>query len=269
MAKSGKLAGLPYSLSRWTDVPGSKWVWFRKVLAEGEMFAFDSRTALPSLWSLKPEDTLGFNFWTKDPTNLLKDQNLLKPYKVQIHVTLTGWEEAERGAPGLSKGIELLRATMDAFGPENVIWRFSPVPLVDDVVERYTKIATQAKPPKVFVAFLQENDLMPETRGVEERREILSRLASASETQVLLCNDDKVLFDGQFSCPNLSLGVCAGPADWDNLPPEDNCGCAVMVDPFGINESCSFGCLFCYAADKTLAPKKHNSTHKSLPMVRR
>ena len=273
--RSGREEKYPYSLSRWTDIPGSesKWAWFLNVLSQGEMFAFDPRTAFPSVWSLKPEDTLGLNFWTKDPTNLLIKRELLRPYKVKIHLTATGWEEVEKGAPSEKESKDLLMETAYTFGPENVIWRFSPVPLVPDVVTRFWRLAETARMAglkKVYVAFLQENDRVPETRTPIERYTLLQLMAKEARIEgieVLLCNDDHSLLDLMDPKPtNLSLGVCVGPEDWDGLPPSEGCGCALMVDPFTINESCNFGCSYCYSADQRLSPKKHNTTH--LPMVR-
>src|SRR5580698_706440 len=99
--RSGAQEGLPYSLSRWTDVPAAKWGWFRAALAKGEMVAFDQRTGVPSTWSLRVKDTLGLVFWTKDPTNLVEDRACLEGFRVQVHVTITGWHEVEKGAPDL------------------------------------------------------------------------------------------------------------------------------------------------------------------------
>ena len=275
-ARRGIEERVPYSLSRWTDVSGSqnKWDWFKGVMAEGEMFAFDARSVIPSLWSLKPQDTLGLNFWTKDPRNLLLDRDMLAPYKVKIHMTLTGWEEVEKGAPTLKDALWLLEDTVKVFGPENVIWRFSPVPMVGDAVARFRRIASTAGKAglaKVYVAFLQENDLMPERRSERERASLLdsfAREAGDFGITVLLCNDDKKLLETYGSMrANLGLGVCAAPEDWgDELPAPMGCGCCIMVDPFSINESCTFGCTYCYAADKNIDAKKHNTT-RSLPVV--
>lgn len=276
LSKSGREHGVPYSLSRWTDVSGSanKWAWFKEVLAQGEMIAFDSRTALPAVWSLKPEDTLGLNFWTKDPTNLLADRALLQPYNVKVHLTLTGWEEVEKGAPSLREGCDLLTRTTLAFGAENVTWRFSPVPLVDDVVDRFGRIcakACRAGVREVYLAFLQENDLLPETRSIDERRALLRALGARAGVfgiQVRLCNDDKSLISAKESLHhNVELGVCAGPEAWGNVPPFEECGCAIMIDPFSVNESCTFGCQYCYAADKSLSTTKKRNTTRNLPVL--
>lgn len=272
---SGKAENLPYSLSRWTDVPAAKWPWFQQQLDQQWMLAIDQRTSVPARWSLKPEDTLGLMFWTKDPENLIAEPRL-KDYNVKIHVTVTGWFEVEKGAPGLYEGSELLNRAAKNFGPENVTWRFSPVPHVPlsslDVFYRFQTIAEAAADggiSKVFVSFLQNNDLMPESRSHEEKRALLERFADEAQKRnikLLLCADDVSLLEGP-KYPNLEPGVCAPPEDYGPGVSTDTCGCAFVVDPFTVNESCTFGCQYCYAADAMLAPKKRNTT-RGLPVVR-
>lgn len=243
------------------------------------MEAIDQRTSVPARWSLKPEDTLGLMFWTKDPSNLFEEPRL-KDYKVKVHVTVTGWWEVEKGCPGVYEGADLLAQAAQHFGPENVTWRFSPVPMISktssfDVVDRFKAIAAIAGHhgvPKVFVSFLQNNDLMPETRSFGEKLNVLEKIATEADLRkikLFLCaDDDELLRDRKYTFHrNARLGVCAPPEDYGVDVPADTCGCAFVVDPFTINESCTFGCQYCYAADKTLAPKKRNTT-RSLPVVR-
>jgi len=273
---SGKAENIPYSLSRWTDVPAAKWPWMRQQLDQQWMLAIDQRTSVPARWSLKPEDTLGLMFWTKDPTNLMAEPRL-QDYRVKVHVTVTGWAEVEKGCPGLYAAANELRKAAQHFGPENVYWRFSPVPLLPpeelfDVVKRFraiAKIASYGGVQKVFVSFLQNNDLMAEPRTAETKLELLKRFADDSHgIKVELCADDRSILSPNFQHPNLSLGVCAPPEDF-SLPGSecDTCGCGFAVDPFTINESCTFGCQYCYAADKSLSPKKRN-TARTLPVLR-
>ncbi len=270
---SGRAESIPYSLSRWTDLPAAKWAWFLDQLSHGWMYAFDPRTAVPRPWSLRPEDTLGLIFWTKDPTNLLRDRTRLEGHHVRVHVTATGWEEVERGAPTLEESIDLLRRTADAFGPDRVTWRFSPVPLVDNVLDRFTRLAEAAKGAgldRVFLSFLQTNDRIAETRDRDMRLELLSAMASeAPGLRVLLCNEDRTLHHVNGLPSNLAPGVCAPPEDFGQpgaaVPPSEGCGCVLMADPFTINESCTWGCQYCCAADLTLAAKKRNTT-KALPL---
>ena len=275
--KSGRAEGLPYSLSRWTDVPHAKWPWFLQAMADGHMVAFDPRTAIPSRWSLRPEDTLSLVFWTKDPSNILEAHELLEPYRVKVHVTITGWHEAEKGAPTLEDVCHNYRRSAFHFKPENVTWRFSPVPLVPDVIARFEKIAglLEGYTDLVYLSFLQPNDRVPEARSAEERVAIMKQLARVAQTagmRVRLCNEDRTLLGVQGLPTNLQAGVCAPPEDFalpktNVVVPSEGCGCALMVEPFTINESCSMGCQYCYAADVSLADHKRNTT-KSLPVIR-
>lgn len=263
--RNAKKEGIPYSLSRWTDLPAAKWAWFLRQLDQGWMMAFDPRTALPSKWSLKPQDTFGLIFWTRNPRSLIDHADRLLDYPMVVHVTLTGWHEVEHGAPGLEDGLELLAGAVDKFGPEKVVWRFSPVPTTNDVLDRFDTLATRARElgvKQVYVSFLQENDLVPEQRCRKIRLELLRRMAVLEpDLNVLLCNDDQTLKVHDVPMPaNLRRGVCEDGKRFGPRPLFEGCGCSLAVDPFTINESCSMGCEFCYAADKSLSPAKRNTT---------
>lgn len=251
-----------YSLSRWTDLPAGKWDWFKTQLKQGWMFAIDQRTSVPARWSLHPDETLGLAFWTKNPHNLVKDRALLRPYLTQIHVTVTGWEEVEKRAPRLVEAVELLKRSVGTFGPDVVTWRFSPIPAVPGVVGRFERIVREAAREglsKVLVSFLQENDRVPELRSTDEQLEILRQLTFVGEAcgvSVQLCNEYRALVEG---VKGLSTGLCLSPAEF-GLETSDGCGCAFTVDPFSINESCVYGCTFCYASDKLLSLKRRNTS---------
>jgi DNA repair photolyase len=236
------------------------------------MIAFDPKLGVPSVWSLAPRDTLALVFWTKDPSKLIASQLRLQPYNVIVHMTATGWREVEPGAPTLEESGRLLVEACRAFS--RVHWRFSPIPLVPDqlVLERFKRLleyAVRAGRPEVFVSFLQPNDMLPETRSATARFDLLNRLAEEANPaglQVLLCKDDRTLDDWQGA--QYGLAPCVPVSDFgaQGLPMEA-CECVIMVDPFTINESCSYGCQYCYAGDKTLAVRKRNSI-RGLPVVR-
>ena len=273
MLRSGLVEGIPYSLSRWTDI-SSKWAWFEACLDSKKMVAFDPRTSAPGVWSLSPEDTLGLVFWTKDPTALIQNRARLAPYDVTVHVTATGWAEVEKGTPSIEEAGQLLVRTAQAF--RKTYWRFSPIPILPDaeLLRRFQKLlgfAAIAGIKQTFVSFLQENDKLPENRTPESRFALLNSLADMAHAfgvQVVLCRDDRT-FEG-WSGAQFTTEACVQPADFGGQVPLEDCGCVLMVDPFTINEACSFGCHYCYASDKSLSVKKRNTTRttRSLHVVR-
>lgn len=263
---TGKAEGLLYSLSRWTDLPAAKWPWFRRQLDHGVMVGIDPRTAMPGFWSLRREDALGLVFWTKNPTNLIEDADLLNGFPLVIHVTLTGWTEVEHGAPNIKWGLRRMAETVEAFGADKVVWRFSPVPVVPDVIERFERISKEVQAMgigQVYVAFLQDNDTVAESRSRQVRQDLLCRMADMG-LDILVCNEDRVLDGPGLSWPsNLRYGVCEDGSRFTGALGEiksEGCGCALAVDPFTINESCSMGCEFCYAADLSLSKERRDTT---------
>lgn len=265
--RRGSDENLPYSLSRWTDLPASKWEWFREQLSAGSMVALDPRTGLPDRWSLAPAETLGLIFWTRNSAALVRDEQLLRPYRKVIHFTLTGWSEVELRAPDLSLGLELLRATVETFGASAVCWRFSPIPLLPDAVERFASIATEAEKlrlQRVYVSFLQSNDWQLESRTSVERLELLRKMAEITNLEILLCNDDRETL--MVPDRRVKTGVCEDGSQLGVGIRTDACGCVLAVDPFTQNESCRYGCRFCYAGNRSTSPKKRNTTR--LPVIR-
>lgn len=264
MMQTGRQENLPYSLSRWTDVPHAKWGWFKRVLAAGQMLGVDGRTGIPGMWSLRPEDTLGLVFWTKNPANLIRDRALLAGHRVRVHVTLTGWQEVEKGAPDIEEGVRLIGAAVDAFGPDAVAWRFSPIPMLPthDVLARFWTIAQGVRAAglrRVYVSFLHDNDLMPETRAGDARRALLLNLAERVEDfNLVSCQVDPTGPVG-----TVRKGVCEDGSSFAPGLDKDTCGCALTVDPFTVNESCTMGCRYCYAADRTLARIRRNTTRNA------
>jgi hypothetical protein len=279
-ALSGRELNYPYSFSRWTDVPIDKWGWFKELLARREMLAFHPEQMEPYRWSLRPDDTLGLIFWTKDPTNIWSEGLQEKGYKVKVHVTVTGWEEVERKAPPLQIAATKLAMSYQLLGEDSVIWRFSPIPILppDELIRRFHLILARTSDyqvKRVYASFLQGNDLMPETRSESDRLNILAQMGELAQqygVKVLLCNEDQLLRSHPDLHPNVGSGVCAPPEDFAlpkrDKPPSEGCGCVLMVDPFCVNESCSVGCQYCYAADREMNPHRSDSSRELLKILR-
>jgi hypothetical protein len=262
---SGVAEGLPYSLSRWTDISGdaSKWAWLEAALRKGSMRAFDPRDAIPKDWSLLREDVKELILWTKSPERLVRGASFLRDLPLKIHVTITGWHEVEPGAPSIEEAAGWTQRLVAAFG-QKVTWRFSPIPLLldEEVERRFADIAGRLGgcATEVFVSFLAENEFLAETRSPEERGvllECLSKIASSNGIALRLCQDDEISL---VRSGRVERGVCA-PADGRT----SKCGCGLAVDPFTLNESCSISCAYCYVLDRSISPRKRNTTR--LPVI--
>lgn len=274
LIRSGREERLPYSLSRWTDI-SAKWEWFEAQLDQGRMIGFDPRNAIPSWWSLKPEETLALVFWTKDPRRLVRGLDALKGHDVKAHVTITGWAEVEHGVMDMVDACGWTTRLAEHVGPQNVSWRFSPVPMglpdrdrripATGLLDRFERAARMlyGATRECYVSFLQPNDLMAETRDAPERIRLLREMADIAArygTEVILCQDDHTL-DGAEAYPNLRAGICVPAESFGGKTAEvEDCGCVPMIDPFTINEACSKGCEYCYASDRALNPRKRDTT---------
>jgi hypothetical protein len=278
-ALSGRELNYPYSFSRWTDVPIDKSDFFKELLARREMLAFHPEQLEPYRWSLRPDDTLGLIFWTKDPTNVIMERLPERGYNVKLHVTVTGWEEVEPKAPKLQEAANKLAMAYSLLGSDSVTWRFSPIPMLPqgEVLRRFQLILARTSDydvKRVYASFLQDNDLMPETRSDTDRLNLLTQMGEVAQqygVRVLLCNEDKLLVDHSDLHPNVGSGVCAPPEDFAlpkrDKPPSEGCGCVLMVDPFGVNESCSVGCSYCYAADRSMSSHRKDSRREHLKIL--
>jgi len=255
--RSGVEEGLPFSVSRWTDVSGdpSKWGWFEAALRKGSMLAFDPRDAIPKHWSLAPREVKELILWTKSPERLVRGSGLLRDFPMKVHVTITGWREMEPGAPPLEEAVGWTRRLVAVLGVRPV-WRFSPIPLLaeEEVGRRFAAIATGLAGcvREVFVSFLAENEFVGETRVPAERGAILERLSKIAASRGIalsLCADDSV------SLGKVKRGICA-PSDGRTT----KCGCGLAVDPFSFNEHCAIACKYCYVLERKLSPRKRNTT---------
>lgn len=267
--QSGNQRNVPYSFSRWTEVPGDplRWSWFLQQLDRGVFDGFDPLDGIFRSWSILPEDTQELILWTKNPGLILASLPALAPFhgKISVHVTMNGWGPShERGVPPVEKIAPLFGPLIDAFGVEAITWRISPVPTeagkdhFDRLFDLVAKSSSGSRMPKVFLSFVQTNARVPvpsETQKKETLRYFQDRRYS-------ICWDDR-----EATGSPGSVGVCSPPRSSKN--PLDTCGCSLAVDPFGYNESCIFACDYCYVVENQgLLQRKRNNSLSGVVGVR-
>lgn len=260
---TGTQTGFSYGFSRYTEVPGdpSRWSWFLERLKEGHFLGVHPVTGVPVLWSLRPEDTEELIFWTKNPVGLIESAHLLREeFPLSIHVTVTGNDSSlERSVPSPERAAQLLEQIVSIYGSHFVTWRISPyvpgegrIPL-PDLFERMASTGVT----RVAVSFYQEHpggskegsrfslSLQEKVQFWEE----ISTLAKKHRMLAFLCKDDEIV------SPK-SVGICTPTARNQR---DSGCGCSLSVDAFTATESCVYGCVYCYAVDRNLAPKRRNT----------
>lgn len=128
-------APLIISASRSTDIPAFYSDWFFHRLNVGYSAWINPFT--------KEKSYITYNkckfivFWSKNPKPLIPHLDELKERGIGCYVqyTLNDYEKEglEKGVPSLEERIETFKALVDKLGKGNVIWRFDPLILTDEI----------------------------------------------------------------------------------------------------------------------------------------
>jgi len=141
---------LPVSASRRTDIPALFAPWFARRLQEGVVEYIPAGPPRHIRRSLRPEDVLWFNFWSKWPRPFLRalDEVLDAGFPVLWNVTITGLggTDIEPGVPRPERVVEAVRALARRVPPAAIQWRYDPVLLTgrwDEAwhVQTFTRLA--------------------------------------------------------------------------------------------------------------------------------
>ena len=142
------IAPVMLSASRATDIPAFHSEWFINRWKAGYSVWFNPYTGNPQFISY--ENVKGIVFWTKNPSKEIIDfQKELdaKGVHTYFQYTLNDYEDEnfEPNLPPLSARIERFKELSQAVGKERVIWRFDPLMVVPNLIERVENIGEQLK----------------------------------------------------------------------------------------------------------------------------
>jgi len=260
------------SASRRTDIPShfSEWLFTR--IKEKFVYVrnpFNLRQI--SIISLDPELVDCIVFWSKNPKPMIDNLNLLKDYKFYFQFTLTPYEsDVEARLSPKTEIIETFKKLADIIGPQKVIWRYDPILFNKKYntayhIDKFEKFAGILKgyTEKVTISFIDFYKKMTENIKLLEIIEI-----STEEKNIIAKNFSEIARNN-----NLSIDTCAEDIDLseygitharciddglisritgNNLLVEKDknqrqeCGCVRSID-IGEYNSCSNGCVYCYA----------------------
>ena len=146
------LAPLIISASRSTDIPAFYADWFFHRLNIGYSAWTNPFNGAKSYISY--ENTRFIVFWSKNPRPLLKHLDYLKSKNIRCYIqyTLNDYENEglEKGVPRLEERIETFKILVEKLGKGNVIWRFDPMILtnnisIENLLDKVKNIGEQLK----------------------------------------------------------------------------------------------------------------------------
>ena len=280
------------SASRRTDLPALYGDWLLRRWREG--FALTRNPYNPHALrrvSLRKEELDGLVLWTKNPRPLLEEQGVLLdeldeagiPYYFQFTLTPYG-RRIEPGLPPKKELAESLFRLSRRVGPERVVWRYDPV-IVSDVYSVDWHRETFQRCAAAFSGAVDECvfsflDLYPRNRsrarGIADAavsEEDQNALAQSFAAAAASCGMRlRTCCEGtRLSRYGISPGACIDAARLERLSgrpvaaardsgQRPGCRCAKSVD-IGGYDTCTHGCVYCYATAGEGAVKKTRGNH--------
>jgi hypothetical protein len=275
----------PYiSASRRTDIPRFFYNEFFDAWQKGEI-VYDGGYGRTYTVSLKPEDVLGYIFWSKDFAPFISHplfQRLIEQNNAVFHFTINNCKDLEPNVAPLDRRITTLMRLCDKVGAERVFWRFDPICKYRDrqgglrtSEGEFFTILPQIQSAGVrhcFFSFMtfyakiksRGVEFAPFTMNEKERlaRRMFTACSQAGMELYNCCNAEIVE-----KVPGIRAAHCID-ADLLNStdrfgihrrlslrPTRDGCGCFESRDIGSYCQKCMHGCLYCYARPDILQNK--------------
>lgn len=269
------------SASRRTDLPAFHAAWFLERVRAGWCdVANPVRSSQVTRVSLRPEDVTAIVFWTRDAAPLLPHLPELdaRGYRYYWQYTLTGYPRVlEAHTPAVVEAVATMRRLADQIGPARVIWRYDPIVLTVATppawhAENFARLAEALRgtTERVVVSLFDEYrwmaprlrrlankgyallDHAPECEDVAGLLRALAATAHACGMEIAACAEPVDLSTFGIApgkCIDDALlhrlfGIAAPKAKDASQRPA--CGCVASRD-IGWYDSCSHGCVYCYA----------------------
>lgn len=290
------------SVSRRTDIPAFYSEWYINRVRAGYCTVVNPFNANQvSYVSLKPADVIAFVFWTRNPAPLIKHIPELdkKGYLYYFQYTLIGYpKEIDPKSPLLSSAIQIFQKLSKQIGKEKVIWRYDPI-LFSDITDyewhqkHFLNILKELKgyTQRLVISFLDpyrrtqlrmsnkenvgfklSNDVF-EAEAYKKLSKFIAKNANSEGIEVQSCAEEIDLQEigikhGKCIDDDLIASIAHCPLALKKDPAQRKpCGCVISKD-IGANDTCLFGCKYCYATRSlTLAEKNLKLHDKNSPSL--
>jgi DNA repair photolyase len=275
------------SASRRTDIPAYYSDWFFNRIKERCVYVRNPRNVHQiSKINLEPEVVDCVVFWSKNPKPMLDKLHLLKEYAYYFQFTLNPYDQdIETGLPRKNEILETFKKLSGITDPRRVIWRYDPVLLNKKYtpsyhIDKFCEFAGILKgyTEKVTFSFIDFYKKIMENiksfsieKITTEEKDIIagnfSRIANENNLLIDTCAEDIDL-----SKYNIAHAKCIddkliakitgrGFTAEKDKNQRFECGCVGSID-IGEYNSCSNGCVYCYANHSQGAAaanyKRHN-----------
>jgi hypothetical protein len=285
------------SISRRTDIPALHAPWLQGRIVAGWVAYANPFNRRPIFVSLAPEAVRALVLWTRNPHPLLPLLPLIEERygrRHYLHLSITGMDRRfETHGPSVAAAIAGAAALAERYGPTYVQWRFDPVIVsqltpVTEVLGRFGGLCQRLAgiTARCTVSFLDayrgaighldragiivdpdyvsggSDDLAPQADLLRR----MALIAAEHGITVQTCTEDGAealapgVARGRCIDPDLITAIAPGPALADG-PSREGCGCAASVD-IGAYDSCSHGCLYCYATRSPELGKANALTYR-------
>ena len=264
------------SASRRTDIPRFFVNEFFMAWRAGEI-TYDGGYGRTHTVSLRPQDVLGYIFWSKDFIPLIKHplfEKLISLNNAVFHFTINDCPDLEPRVAPLKQRIKTLQKLCALVGPERVFWRFDPVckyrspggsfTTNKDAFFRILPMIAQQGIRHCYFSFMTFYNKL-NGRGIEFARFTLQEKTDSSLRMLAACREANIAL---YSCcnpevPALAPGIktahCIDEAilratdrfsvhrELALKPTREGCGCFESRDIGSYSPKCPHGCLYCYA----------------------
>lgn len=278
------------SISRRTDIPAFYTPWLMNRFKSG--YCVYPNPLYPKKFyriSLLPHDVLGIAFWTRHAAPLiprLAELDALK-FTYYFNYTVIGYPPTlDLRSPSLDVSIKTFNSLSERVGADRVIWRYDPIILNNEISakwhrDNFRRIADALahSTRRVVVSVIDPYARTQRRVGTTENGvlytpdsylELLQTIVSEAQQRGLIvqsCAENSLHVEGVIpgSCVDAKLiySLSGRPVP-DRLKlhkQREGCLCHESTD-IGVNDSCGFGCLYCYATqshEKALATLKRHS----------
>lgn len=275
------------SASRRTDIPAFYSDWFFNRIKEGFVLVRNPMNLHQvSRIPLYRDIVDCIVFWTKNPENMLRKMDLIKEYQYYFQFTLNPYDfSIEKGVPRKANIVETFKKLSELIGSDRVIWRYDPIILNEKFNmgyhEKYFAVLANKlhkHTSKCIISFVdsyKKTDKAFKTLGINEIDDMTKRvmaqkinnIAISYNLKVETCAEDINLIDlgiGHARCidPYL-IETLAGLRinSKKDANQRKSCGCIESID-IGSYNSCSHGCLYCYANARSDTVKRNISNYE-------